>query len=137
MSEQSVLVAIIAVLAVFLLWLFLRGRESGTGGDQHAALPVASDELSELELDRAMGRISEEDYARFRRELDATVLPAPPLATPAVEENPTAARDRAELLVRQWSAADRPECSTCGRRPEPGARFCSTCGASLAPDREA
>jgi uncharacterized membrane protein len=73
MSEQSVLIAIIAVLAVVVVWLFLRGRLSGTHKDPPAAGAVPSEELTELELDRAMGRISETDYARFRRELDVPV----------------------------------------------------------------
>jgi hypothetical protein len=135
MSEQSVLIAIVAVLAVFGLWLLFRGRL--TDKDPRPASSVPSEELSELELDRAMGRISEADYARFRRELDTVTESAAPPDAPPAHDAVDVTRERAELLVRQWSAANRPVCATCGERPEPGARYCSTCGAHLAPDREA
>lgn len=137
MSEQSVVIAIVAVLVVFTLWVILRGRLPDVRRGARAETFAASDELSELELDRAMGRISEADYTRFRRELDARVEENSPPEPSSLDHATMGARERAEMLVRQWSAAQRPVCATCGQRPEPGARYCSTCGASLAPDRDA
>ena len=126
MNEQLVLIAIGAVAAAFILRPLLRGRTSRSPAKPSSSTPTTatSEELSELELDRAMGRVSEEDYEKWRRELEVAA-PPPPV--------PTDATSRAEALVRQWREAPRPVCPRCGIRPEPDARFCSNCGASLAP----
>lgn len=131
MNEQLVLIAIGLVVAAFVLRPFLRGtRKRAANAFTSPAAAAASDQLAELELDRAMGRVSEADYTRWRAEL-ARATPVP--AAEAENVAPEDARVRAELLVRQWKEAPRPTCSKCGVRPEPGARFCSNCGAALAP----
>ena len=126
MNQQLILIAIGVVVAAFILRPLLRGRTSRTVAKTSSPTPVAtsSDELSELELDRAMGRVSEEDYVKWRSELE---MPAAPATVPAHSTT------RADALVRQWRDAPRPVCPNCGIRPEPEARFCSNCGASLAP----
>jgi cytochrome c-type biogenesis protein CcmI len=130
MSEQLVLIAIGLVVAAFVLRPLLRGtRKRAAKSFTSPAAAATSDQLAELELDRAMGRVSEEDYTRWRAEL-ARGTPVPVEAENATPED---ARLRAEALVRQWKEASRPTCSKCGVRPEPGARFCSNCGAPLAP----
>lgn len=104
--------------------------------------------LEELELDRAMGKLGTEDYlalraglerraheARVRLRTPAAQVDAvqdtqsadPLAATPRAAEAPA---DPAEDLVRALRATV-VSCATCGPRPEPGARFCSTCGVSL------
>ena len=132
MSEQFVLIAIGLVVAAFVLRPLLRGASKRAGNPSAApATTATSDELAELELDHAMGRVSEGDYTRWRADLAATAT------DPGAPESPTAAasaaRVRAESLVRRWKDAPRPSCPTCGVRPQPEARFCSNCGASLAP----
>jgi cytochrome c-type biogenesis protein CcmI len=131
MSEQVVLIAIGLVVAAFVLRPLLRGTRKRTANSfTSPAAAAASDQLAELELDRAMGRVSEEDYSRWRAELTRTTpLPVVEAEKAATED----ARVRAEALVRQWQEAPRPTCSKCGVRPEAGARFCSNCGAPLAP----
>ena len=129
MNEQIVLIAIAVVAAAFILRPLLRGRAPVPDARRErdtapAAAPSASDELAELELDRAMGRVSEADYVKWRGEIEAAT-PAP--AAPAVD-----AESRAEALVRRWRDTPRPECPNCGQRPEPGAKYCSNCGTSLA-----
>lgn len=130
MSEQLVLLAIGAVVAAFLVWPLLRRRVSSPRPAARTAVEAepdpASDELSELELDRAMGRVSDEDYARFRTALDSRVVPAMPGEASAVD-----AVARAEARVARWRDAARATCPNCGLRPEPEARFCSNCGALL------
>ena len=131
MNEQLVLIAIGLVVAAFVLRPFLRGpRKRGANPFTSTAAAATSDQLAELDLDRAMGRVSEEDYTRWRAEL-ARSAPVP--AAEAENAAPEDARQRAEVLVRQWKGAPRPTCPKCGVRPEPGARFCSSCGAPLAP----
>ena len=129
MNEQSVLIGIGVVVAAFILRPLLR-RPSPVAPPR--ATPVApaaaaSEQLAELELDRSMGRVSDEDYARWRGELETT---APP-ATIEPEPKPNDSVSKAEELVRRWRESPRPTCPNCGERPEPGARFCSNCGASL------
>lgn len=137
MNEQLVLIAIGLVAAAFILRPLLRGRRSSTrvaGPESTLPASAASEELAELELDRAMGRIGEEDYARWRRELDSkAALPGDgPVPVPAIPVATDDATARAESLVRQWREAPRPSCPRCGERPEAGARYCSSCGTSLA-----
>ena len=128
-TELLVLAAIGIVAAVFILRPLLRGRAGSPVRRAQVpstaeARPVASDELAELELDRAMGRISEADFERWRGELAG----APAAEGPAM---PDESSGRAESLVRRWREMPRPRCPRCGERPEPEARFCSNCGTSL------
>jgi cytochrome c-type biogenesis protein CcmI len=138
MNEQLVLIAIGLVAAAFILRPLIRGRRSGSPTGERPAVPpdvpASTEELAELELDRAMGRVSEEDYVRWRSELEATAAAADTAVpvTPALAPEPDDAVARAEALVRRWREAPRPSCPTCGERPEPGARYCSSCGTSLA-----
>ncbi len=151
MNEQLVLIVIGAVVAGFILRPLLRGKDNRTNAKPVVPAPAVagSEELSELELDRAMGRVSDEDYARWRHELEAVPPTEAPTAAPPSTDAPAAvppstdapaavpppsdAPSRAESLVRHWREMPRPVCPRCGVRPEPAARFCSNCGASLAP----
>lgn len=131
MTEQIVLIVIGAVVAAFVLRPLLRGKRVPALPAKIAAGNAGmSDELAELELDREMGRVSEADYQRWRAELERAT-PAPAVADKVAVVVPGNAVSRAEDLVRVWREAPRPTCSTCGVRPEPQARFCSNCGASL------
>ena len=136
MTEQVVLIAMGAVVAAVVLRPLLRSKRRRRPSSQAAAAVTAtSDELAELELDREMGRVSEEDYQRWRAELErATPAPAAADHVAVALPDSVAAEDfvrRAEELVRQWREAPRPTCAKCGVRPEPEARYCSNCGASL------
>jgi cytochrome c-type biogenesis protein CcmI len=132
MTEPVVVIAIGAVVAAFVLRPLLRGKgASARSAKPSTASAGGSDELAELELDREMGRVSEEDYRRWRAELERA-MPAPAVADKTAVVVADTAVARAEELVRQWREAPRPSCPNCGVRPEPGARFCSNCGASLA-----
>lgn len=130
MSQELVLVVIGLVVAVIVFSPLVRGRSTGEAGatrkDQGPAA-ASADELSELELDHQMGRVSDADYERWRGE-----IAVPSESVPDANRDPaTDAIARAELLVRQFR--DRPpiRCEKCGERPEPDARYCSNCGDSL------
>ena len=137
MTNEIFLVAL--AIAAAVLALLPLARKRGHGGARIPAEgtatgrphPTAPDELAELELDRAMGRVSEEDFRKWKGELEADIATGP-TAPAEVSPPPGDATERAEALVRQWRAAPRPTCPSCGQRPEPGARFCSNCGAPLA-----
>lgn len=116
-----------------------------------SALPNA---LEELELDRAMGKVDAADFERLRASILSSrrTSPAAMLAdvgnavvrlpeTPASAENEAPApvssaatgdpfADEAERLIAAAKGSV-ARCATCGDRPEPGAAYCSTCGASL------
>jgi cytochrome c-type biogenesis protein CcmI len=131
MTEPIVLIAIGTVVAAFVLRPLLRGMRSPAAPSKAPVVNAsASDELAELELDREMGRVSEGDYQRWRAELERTT-PAPAVADKVAVVTPANSVRRAEELVREWREAPRPTCPNCGVRPEPGARFCSNCGAAL------
>jgi cytochrome c-type biogenesis protein CcmI len=128
MNEQLTLIVLGVFAAAFILRPLLRGRTRTATTTVRTGAPAApSDELAELELDRSMGRVSEEDYTRWRAELERQAPPVLEPATPAA----ASATVRAEALVRQWRDVPRPECPNCGQRPEPEARFCSNCGTPL------
>jgi hypothetical protein len=131
MSQELVLVVIGVIVAAFVLRPLLKGRAKAA-----PAAPVrdpgpavaSADELAELELDHSMGRVSDDDYARWREQLaESGVAVSDEGGDPVAAD----ARGRAELLVRQFRDTPRPRCATCGERPEPGARFCSSCGSAL------
>lgn len=135
--NQVLVLAIIAVLAaVFVFRPLVRGRrEVSTVQPRNLNLAradagsIAPEELAELELDRAMGRVTDADYERWRGQLEAGMVPAEGHADrSAPGPDPVA---RAESLVRQWREVPRSDCPTCGVRPEPEARYCSNCGTSL------
>ena len=131
MTEQVVVIAIGAVVAAFVLRPLLRGKgASSRSAKPSTANAGGSDELAELELDHEMGRVSEEDYRRWRAELERAT-PAPAAADKTAVAVPDTAVARAEELVRQWRDMPRPSCPKCGVRPEPEARFCSNCGAAI------
>jgi rRNA maturation endonuclease Nob1 len=105
-------------------------------------------ELEELELDRAMGKLSDADYQRLRADVLRRVSSAVPVegegvpvteadiavADAATLPQPHRALDEeAERLVQQAARARAqvPACGTCGPRPEADSRFCSRCGRAL------
>lgn len=145
-NQVLVLVAVGIAIGAALLWPLLRGKAPPPArGASAAPRPLAAapevDELAELEMDRAMGRISDADYQRLRAKVESGAV-APPATVGAPVVAPVAAAVApaplapgtadAEALVRHWRSMPRPTCSRCGERPEAGARFCSNCGASLA-----
>lgn len=92
--------------------------------------------LKEIEFDHETGKLSDEDFDRFRAEYASTALAAiraedaRAIAHPSVAA--TAVEDEAEALIRAARARVR-SCPSCGPRPEADAAFCSACGRPLTP----
>jgi cytochrome c-type biogenesis protein CcmH/NrfG len=130
MSQELVLVVIGLVVAVIVFSPLMRGRtkpEAGVTVKDHGPAAASADELSELELDHEMGRVSDADYERWRGEIAVPSEPVPDARNDAV----TDATSRAEALVRQFRDRPPAHCPKCGDRPEADARFCSNCGTTL------
>ncbi|MGQ0713526.1 MAG: hypothetical protein ACT4PJ_07315 [Gemmatimonadaceae bacterium] len=80
-------------------------------------------ELREIEFDHATGKLSDGDYAALKARYTADAA--------AEAQTSGVADDAVEAEIRRARALTRL-CPTCGPRPEPGARYCSSCGAALA-----
>jgi len=73
--------------------------------------------LKEIDFDRATGKLSDADYEFLKSKYTAEALAA------IRDEAPAPAAAGATPSLR---------CARCGAHPEPGARFCTACGAGLA-----
>lgn len=145
MTPTVIALSLAAIAILFVAAPFLRGRgraahdgrstppRSGRGaGPVESALP---DQLEELDLDHAMGKLSDADYERARRAIEAArakVAPAPVdvPSTAASAATATSLRERAEAMIRE-ARAESVACPQCGERPEPAARYCSRCGSAI------
>ena len=137
MIPIAIAVALAVLALVFVIAPLVSGKSKRSNGEATssragAARPMLAgrvesalpDPLEELELDRAMGKISAAEFERLRGVIAAkSERPVPP-ASPGTFD------DEAESLIRA-ARRDLVTCPTCGDRPEPGARFCSTCGKPL------
>lgn len=100
--------------------------------------------LRELEFDREMGKVSDEDYATLKAAYTAEALAV--LREEAADPVAATSDDRAEQLIAARArlrgavsgneaagviAAATVTCVNCGPRPEADARFCSSCGAAV------
>ena len=98
--------------------------------EQEKALVLRS--IKELEFDRAMRKVSDQDFAEIGGRLRARAMEimqvldsAPPAAVP----NPPPAA-RAATANQAPASADRV-CPSCGIAGDADARFCKSCGAKL------
>lgn len=139
-----------------------RASVAGAAGDAAALgiTPVIATELEELELDLAMGKLSDADYTKLRSAVEkrAALAPrdvaapqasvaaegglretrAPVVDAPTTDAHPADAGESAspdlDALAERLVQEERRRtvsCTTCGPRPEPAARFCSHCGMSI------
>ena len=95
---------------------------------------VALAALKEIDFDRETGKLSDEDHQFLKAKYTAIALEALRAerdgASPESVEAIVAARVRA---IQAADTGNRVPCPVCGPRPEPDARFCSTCGLELSP----
>ena len=127
--------------------------------DEASAQGSAIDALREVEFDRATGKLSDSDYEALKATYTSQAIAALRASDSSSAVAALAAEDPAEAAVLRFRDAigvgacpthgPRPEldalyCSECGRYlaghcahcgasvSEPGARFCTACGESLA-----
>ena len=125
----------VAALAFVLSPIFVGGaaprpsvsRQQGAEGESAVAA------LSELEFDRATGKLSDADYAdlkaRYTEQAIAEMRRRADAAA-AGRGSDVAIDDEIEAAVRAYRSKQ-PVCGTCGPRPEADAVFCSNCGRYL------
>ncbi|HJR17662.1 MAG TPA: hypothetical protein VJ808_12470 [Gemmatimonadales bacterium] len=94
---------------------------------------IALAALKEIDFDRETGKLSESDYEALKAKYTTVALEA--LRAESLGVTPDAVEAMVAARVRALVSAEpsRPQCATCGPRPEPDAVFCSSCGVSLAP----
>ena len=139
------LVLIVLGVALFVaapLFERVRGRQGG-GADlersrleHERALAVAG--LRELEFDREMHKLSEQDWAELKRQLEGRALRAmaglEKLDQDAATQRMVPAARKRPVRIAEVSAASAPAvrfCPACGRPVSGKANFCGECGASL------
>jgi cytochrome c-type biogenesis protein CcmI len=83
--------------------------------------------LREVEFDRETGKLSESDYAALKTKYMRDAL----AALRAEESLPAAVSDDEVEAVILAYRVRRPECVACGPRPESDAVYCSHCGRHL------
>jgi len=98
---------------------------------------VENTELQEIELDYAMGKLSEDDYralvARYTRSdprLERGASPAAAYAGVGESDSAVELEREAEAMVKR-ARETTVACPECGPRPEPQAIYCSNCGRYL------
>jgi predicted nucleic acid-binding Zn ribbon protein len=95
----------------------------------HAASPTHTQvllALRELEFDHQTGKVAPEDYASLRAELVAQA--ASVIQAEDVAEERLSQQIEEAVRLRRASRTDGDRCRMCGKRLEPGDRFCQTCG---------
>ena len=139
----ALLAAIAVGFVLWPLWIDVFGVKAHSSSAPTA--PVTGEQtespidvLREIELDRAMGKLSADDYgllrARYTSEALASMRSAETSARRAPLTYALASPDdlsaMAESAIR-LQRARRRGCASCGPRPEPDAVFCSNCGRFL------
>jgi len=99
--------------------------------EQDKALALRT--IKELEFDRAMGKISEEDFREMSTRLRARATRLMKQLDAGGGYRPQIERDLAKRLGDAGEKAERAArtCSSCSTQNDPDARFCKNCGAQL------
>ncbi len=146
MLAEALASVLVALAILWLLFAPLLGAASPEPAWEEPEDPdetprgVALIALKDLELDRATGKLSDEDYVMLKGRYAAEAI----TALREEEARPAARRggvvDVEALVVGRRRAVANAEggaqgkalsCPRCGPRPEPDARCCSGCGATL------
>ena len=139
MVAEAVAAALVGLVGlVLVLQPLLRRRQVDTPSadepldPEETARGTALAALKEIDFDRETGKLSDGDYQFLKAKYTAIALEALRAEQESSDTDPVesliAARTRATANI---TPAERPQCRTCGPRPEPDALFCSTCGQRL------
>ena len=85
--------------------------------------------LKEIEFDRAMGKLSSDDYETMKATYERAALAAIEAEEAEAAAVEAVAGDEAEAAVRR--AREGCVCPVCGPRPESSGLYCSNCGRRL------
>jgi len=124
------LLALSAVAVLFVLWPVLGGkRDRWEFSDEDTPIgrlatrrEVLVGNLSDLDFEFAMGKVSEEDYMSLRNSLKRQTLKIMEQMDVLNAGRPTAVKK---------ADASTPSCASCGGAAPRGARFCPNCGSPL------
>lgn len=138
------------LVALALLWLLFSPLLGSVSHEPAWEEPEDPDEtprgvaliaLKDLDLDRATGKLSDEDYEMLKARYAAEAIAAlreeevRPAARGVVDvEALVAGRRRTTANAGGGPSGTVLSCPRCGPRPEPDARCCSGCGATLVID---
>jgi double zinc ribbon protein len=103
-------------------------QEGEDPDDDLSPRAVALRALTEIEFDRATGKLSDADYEALKAKYTAEALTAMRAAT---RDAGSGMRDAAVPQTHPASRMPHPACPTHGPRPESDAQFCSECGRRL------
>lgn len=136
------------LIGALVLWLVFspmlsRGQELRLPpepvADEETRSGIALLALKEIEFDRATGKLSDDDFEMLQERYGKEALSALDQdagASAGSGDDPEAmiaARLRQIRSAHDAGLVAPPPCPACGPRPEPDARFCSSCGLSLNP----
>lgn len=116
----------VGLVALFVGWPLLQARRGAEPGDAGDALPLERQKrealaaIKEAEFDRAMGKLSDADFAQITQRYRDQALEA------------MAALDSASSAGRSGKVR-MAFCPQCGTKLPPRANFCGGCGKSLRP----
>lgn len=141
MAWLVIAAAVVAVGALTLMRLrgaHGAGRRAAKEEHMTADPRVENTELQEIELDYAMGKLSEDDYralvARYARsdprELERGTSPLAADSGVGPSAGAVELEREAEAMVKH-ARGPIVTCPECGPRPEPQATYCSNCGRYL------
>jgi hypothetical protein len=144
MLSVTIFAAGAAAYACYRMVAPLVGREAvvsgeGLGASTRRALErekaLVLRTIKELELDRAMGKVAEGDFAEMSTRLRQRAI----RLMRQLDDVQTVSRARVERELAARVGSDRPDarvaarrrCSACETVNDPDARFCKSCGSSL------
>lgn len=117
-----------AAALAFVGWPLFRARGAGAAPELDAVSPLerqkleAYGALKEVEFDRRMGKLSDDDYSALTQRYRQQAL----TAIAALEQ-----AKRGDSARRGRAPARLAYCPSCGEKLAPRANFCSKCGQSL------
>lgn len=117
----------VGAVALFVGWPLFQARLGGGAPADSDALPLERQKrealaaIKEAEFDRAMGKLSDEDFAQITGRYREQALAA------------MAALEAARATPRRAAGGRLAYCPQCGARLADGANFCGGCGRDLRP----